>query len=302
MIDYPGIKLGKYLDQILDREGRESKAKACIGVRFHGGKDDATAEGIGSGNIVIRGPAGGGKSTLAMQIVYRGARQEEEARRVASTYISLEEPREGVIAKFGSFGWDDCLLKLDQSLPVDDVSSPEQLANSLRSLLDPGFQGSEKKPKVLLLDLTPRSLSRDDQDKVFEERFAQLKRLVEAAKSVNQESANRERVNQESVKQETSCWFPLICIDSLNAMGIAPDDRERLARVFGLFKQNRILGVFLVEAGEDTPFDSTMADVVISLSSREEHGHFMRYLEVEKSRYRPQVYGRQPFKIIPRNP
>ena len=291
---YPGIRLGKYLDQILDREGRESDAGACIGIRFHrstiGAHRNAevpTATDIGSGNIIIRGRAGGGKSTLAMHIAYRGARQEEQHRRVASAYISLEEPREGVIAKFRSFGWSGCLLKDTKGMPVDEVSSSDQLADSLNRLLEfPTVD--EIAPPVLLLDLSPRSQSRDDQDKVFEERFAQLKRLVEAARTINARNAGHK--------------FPLICVDSLNAMGIAPDDRERMARVFGLFKQNRIVGIFLVEAGENTPFDSTMADVVVSLTSSDEQGHFMRYIEVEKSRYRPHVYGRQPFKIIPSSP
>ena len=55
----------------------------------------------------------------------------------------------------------------------------------------------------------------------------------------------------------------------------------------------------MVETTQDTPFDSTMADVVISLTMEEDQDYTLRYLEIAKSRYYHQVYGRHVFRTSP---
>jgi hypothetical protein len=71
-----------------------------------------------------------------------------------------------------------------------------------------------------------------------------------------------------------------------------------LLMLFSLFRQHETVGVFVVESTLDTPFDSTMADVVISLDMREDNGYEVRHIRLDKSRYQKQVYGWHPFRTI----
>lgn len=53
-------------------------------------------------NILLSGPAGSGKSTIAMQFVYNGAQHYGEP----SLYVTLEESKEKLIEDMGKFGFD----------------------------------------------------------------------------------------------------------------------------------------------------------------------------------------------------
>lgn len=91
--------------------------------------------------------------------------------------------------------------------------------------------------------------------------------------------------------------LPLVCIDSLNMFGMKPLDRDQIYQLFGLFQKYRIIGVFLVEASQETAFDSTMTDVVISLTSEEDQWYSVKYFEIKKSRYVSEIRGKHPFEI-----
>ena len=93
--------------------------------------------------------------------------------------------------------------------------------------------------------------------------------------------------------------LPLVVVDSLNMFSMHSPKREEIYRLFDLFRQYRTTGLFVVESSEGVPFDSTMADVVIGLTMTEDKEYFTRHIEVQKSRYRNQVYGRHPFKTVP---
>ena len=92
--------------------------------------------------------------------------------------------------------------------------------------------------------------------------------------------------------------LPVAVIDSLNMLSMNPLEREEVFRLFGLFRQYQTTGVFVVEASQGVPFDSTMADVVIRLSATEDNDYFTRHIEIEKLCYRNQVYGRHPFRTV----
>ena len=77
-----------------------------------------------------------------------------------------------------------------------------------------------------------------------------------------------------------------------------PPSREEMFRLFDLCRRQEAIGVFLVEGEGQTPFDSTIADIVVTLEMQREDGYVMRTLEIEKSRYVHQVYGKHPYQII----
>ncbi|MCX5675252.1 MAG: hypothetical protein NTX87_09605 [Planctomycetota bacterium] len=163
-------------------------------------------------------------------------------------------------------------------------------------------------PCILLFSLSPASLvAVREEGALFQERYRQLERLLAAASWLNEKAHEKRRARKnpqgaaagpDPEKPEPWPSLPLVCVDSLNVFGTGEPVREEYHRLFDLFHRHRIIGVFTVEASTETPFDSTMTDVVINLTEDKDEGYFVRYLEVEKSRYIPQAYGRHTFKIL----
>src|SRR5664279_2233635 len=81
-----GIHLGYPLDQLMHRECRvlvpERHLESDMGILF------TRADDPGSGNIVIMGPPGSGKSTLGLHITHACAARHEN--QCYSAYFSLE--------------------------------------------------------------------------------------------------------------------------------------------------------------------------------------------------------------------
>lgn len=66
------------------------------------GFDELIEGGVPKGfNVLITGPPGAGKSIFGMQYLYNGALSGE-----AGIYISLDSPKENMIAQAKQFGWD----------------------------------------------------------------------------------------------------------------------------------------------------------------------------------------------------
>lgn len=72
------------------------------------GLDDMCSGGIPKGNnVLVSGPCGSGKSTMAMQYVYNGAKKYNEP----GVYFTLEETVERIYRDSMNFGWDLKSLK-----------------------------------------------------------------------------------------------------------------------------------------------------------------------------------------------
>jgi len=275
------------------------------------------------GNVVICGKAGSGKSTLALQMAVACTRAPNEC---SAVHISLEEPAEGTINKAKSFGWESAIHEVKHIHRVSETATPEELAKVLKAILlqpAPDCAVHEDKllstaqcprrethgtrlegdgdgavgPQVLAFSLAPPSLvSASDQGMVFRDRYRQMQRLLSAVEALNEGLKKapdaKKAVNVRPVS--------LVSIDSLNVFGTQPFVREEVHRLFDLFRRHKIMGVFVVETGQETPFDSTMADVVINLTSEKDQGYRVRHLEIEKSRYHSHVYGQHTFKITGR--
>lgn len=271
----------------------------------------------GTGNIVIRGKPGTGKSTLALEIAVASANQaaicnNENARGYSSIYFSMEVPPEHILNRAAQFGWRDHVKLLSTLNPINEFSSPQEYglllhhiftqpdSHSPASKIDlaneqhPDVQ--EIKPKVLIPYLSPRNVCANGTlDLLFIERFLQLERILIGADWLK---ANKLNVPE----------LRLVCIDSLNVFGDQPLTREQVYRLFDLFKRFQVIGVFIMEEDQNL-FDSSssivdadiidyIGDVVISLSGADDNGYFMRYFEICKSRFQHQIYGKHPFRII----
>lgn len=310
-----GIYLGFPLDHLLNRRGKLiGPSKPAISV--------PTGQEPGTGNIVIWGPPGSGKSTLALQMACVCAARKDNG--FVSAYISLEEGLRGIQAKAKTYGWLDWVrpLRFMQHGSIDEAS-PERLGVALRSILtqpehcpilsDLGREPSELEesggdtpcaqhdkrregrlePRVLLPSLSPRHLTDDlSGEQLFWRRCEQIELLLRASDHLQQSIAKKEN------EDEPEAILPLVAIDSLNMLTGRELNRDQIYHLFDIFRRYNRVGVFVVESTEPTFFDSTMADVVIALSSHKDHGYFVRYLEIEKSRHVPQVYGWHPFKTV----
>jgi KaiC/GvpD/RAD55 family RecA-like ATPase len=251
-------------------------------------------EKLNTGNIVIMGSPGTGKSTLAMQI---SAACTDENNCYTSVYFALEEEPNSIKLKAEKLGWEGIFKPVDYLQEPLDKKSSEKLAEDLKEILKKASdsENDEISPKVLIPSLSPRCMTSEEStvsEGLFWERYDQIENLLKAAS----------KIEEKNYKEYPP--IKLVCIDSLNVFGDKPLDRVELFRLFDLFKRYNIIGVFIVEEDKEKRdtgihnFIEYMADVVISLTNDFDNGYFIRYLEIKKSNYINQVYGKHPYKIL----
>ena len=287
-----GIRLGPTLDHLLNEKiplrARAGEHQRGFGIQYplfsvkSGGFVDI--ENRGTGNIVVAGRPGAGKSTFGLQVAATAATQGH-----SSIYVSLEDPLADIQGKADMFGWSEWTTRREKPFCLPESPSPVDLAVGLSDCLS--------KPQVLLTTLSQRPLvtQSTDVNALFWERYIQIEHLLKASTAL---------------LRGTNPMAPrLIVVDSLNMLisgnpgpselGLGNTaEREALYRIFEIVRRSGLVGVFLVEANVAMKFDSTMADVVIALRSEKVQGYFMRHIEVEKSRYTKHTLGEHPYKIV----
>ncbi|MBN1131129.1 MAG: hypothetical protein JXA71_19220 [Chitinispirillaceae bacterium] len=263
---------------------------------------------IGSGNILIKGRPGTGKSTLALQMAVACTWRPNH---YSSVFFSLEESSDNVMAKAVNMGWDKKCCPVRYLDDIDDTSSPEQLGKALKNLLTqpddcPMKSGKKCKthpphketidPCVIMPMLSPRSISPNERgaDSLFWERYKQLEKILIGAHWLR------------TASEEKNNGIPdirMVCIDSLNVFGDQLLTRTELFKLFDLFNRFGVIGIFTTEQdlhGEEsvsTDSANYLADIVINLKMEEDNGYSLRYFEIEKSRYQHEVYGKHPLRM-----
>jgi circadian clock protein KaiC len=103
--------------KVLDKDNRPAQlAKAPTGIR---GLDELTGGGLPRGRpTLVCGPAGSGKTLLAMEFLVRGISEFGET----GVFIAFEETREDLVANVASLGFDLPALEAAGSLVVDHVN------------------------------------------------------------------------------------------------------------------------------------------------------------------------------------
>ncbi len=301
-----GISLGYPLDLLLNRKCKPDDFDERRQRKGIDHKLDAIqlpdALKAGSGNIIIKGRPGTGKSTLALQMAVSCTQNNNDC---SAAYFSLEEQIDHILKKAELFGWNKWLKPMKELNDLDESASSKELGDFLEGVLttvnDKNEVVTPSKPIVLLPSLSPRSISVDDskENSLFWERYHQLEIFLEAVDRINERAKDEETKKVQKLK--------LIVIDSLNTFGDHMLEREELFRIFDLFKRHQIIGVFILEVNDGASPQALsnmhqntieyMADTIIDLQMSEDHGYFTRYLEIEKSRYQHQVYGRHPYRL-----
>jgi hypothetical protein len=287
-------------------------------------------------NLVICGPPGIGKTTLATEFITSIENFQCDKvfkKRCASldgtlsdclsdsnlkgvvAYVSIEQPIatiESVIRKFDNA---DHILGNKLHLDIKNLqaeikgrkssSYDSYMGREYKDLYDKLTRGllgkglNSNKRVVLLSKLSPRFYSQmplDDEKKVFWSRYKQLCRLCEHAAWYTEEW-------KDAVDQYGPPLLGVI-IDSINAFGYHTLNREQIYQLFSLISWSGVLGVFICEESENGRRENAkfidevtfLSDIFIRLSWADTDYKY-KQIEITKSRYQKHVLGPHPYKI-----
>ena len=253
-------KLGKfeYISYAKKNERLERGQAGKAGFVYSGGIRLPHYEGLektdeGSGNIVISGKPGVGKSTMAFQFAAACASKLNEG---IAVYFSLDVDEKQIIKSMKQAGGSLTINYLcdypsvrKDALLQYDTGSNKELAEVFRDVL---YKDKDNRaiPQIILPKLSPRGISPDTgmrEDSVFLQRIKELQKLLRAISAYN---------GQERMKdgRERGSLVKLVVIDSLDVFGERTLTREEINRLFMLFKQYGIIGVLtkVGNAGSET--------------------------------------------------
>lgn len=272
----------------------DSKPAAWLDVLFEGGivlpecGASSSKENVTNGRaltMLITGPPGTGKSTLALELCYRLAspqRDEAGQKRISSFFITSETTASRIQAKAKEFNWKhrkDVFVDLEEfpnKAPSNVVTVWEmsRLKEHLFSRL-PVFY------KRAISTLLRWGLRADDE----------FDHLVAEAQEEIADTLLRERLSSHNPE--------LLVIDSLNTMPAVerPDLFQRFIDLATFGPKIVVIVLDSSPGGKNAEFWEYVSDIVLSLDKTYVSDYLVRTIAIKKARHQAHVWGVQQLKI-----
>jgi KaiC/GvpD/RAD55 family RecA-like ATPase len=232
--------------------------------------------------MLIKGPPGSGKSTMALELCYRlGIKHSYK-----SLYISIESDKEQIISNIKeSFCWEKALDKEHYISTLND-------------------KGDSKDTHLGIWN--PKKL----------QNWIKISEIVDSAFNT---IANLYKIKfSKSIYQDIKFWFSnrgmeadnkfqpnVLVVDSLNVVPI--NERAQAFQHFLKISQKRKetrLMIFILDgtlSADNNPFWDYFCDIIIELNYNKSNDYYMRTFEIIKARYQEHVWGTHQLKIYPKD-
>lgn len=282
----------KFVDTIHERDPNDVHDSVCwLDELFEGGivLPEYTDSRNRALTILLTGPPGTGKSSLALELCYRWAIKDDETqdskgkKGLSSLYITSEASDQWAIQKANEMGWE----QRNRTIFPDEGINPQNI--SLVSILE---ATSVKRYLECERDQSPATLS------YILNSLSNILKLPDPSEIVKKYHNN---LNECEIRRRIQLSDPdILVIDSLNIV-----DSYNRVDLFDKFTELITYGpkilITVLESTENQgapEYWDYFSDIVIRLDRKRISDYMVRTIEIVKARYQSHVWGSHQLKFV----